>query len=213
MTNKEAIDLLENLIDTVNEYYGDDYDRALRMAIEALYEYEEEEPCKDCDHHCEKWAIHCCCAYCKRNFKGNPPCDSCDEPFDLQKEIKKDKPKKTKNERLTNAELIRRDILPYVTDFKIEKLYRDLGESKEFAALAVSWTLKRDGQSYYKIYSAEKLEKKRRRLCNYANPDSQYYDGTKWSAEDQVVQYQYVRYIITDISFKYFIGGHFWQQI
>ena len=118
-----------------------------------------------------------------------------------------------KSEHPTNSQLLKQGILPYVTDFKIEKLYNDLGESKEFAALAVSWTLKRDGQSYYKIYPAEKLEKKRRRFCNYANPDSQYYDGTEWSAEDPVVQYQYERFIITDISSKYFIGGHFWQQI
>ena len=36
MTNKEAIDLLDNLLGTVDDNHGNDYDHAIHMAMDAL---------------------------------------------------------------------------------------------------------------------------------------------------------------------------------
>lgn len=38
MTNKEAIELLDNLVGMVEDTHGNDYDEAFHMAIEALRE-------------------------------------------------------------------------------------------------------------------------------------------------------------------------------
>lgn len=44
MTNKEAIDLLSNLIGMVEDTHGNDYDNAFHMAIEALSKIDDAEP-------------------------------------------------------------------------------------------------------------------------------------------------------------------------
>lgn len=38
MTNQEAIDLLDNLLGMIDDNQGNDYDKAIHMAIEALQE-------------------------------------------------------------------------------------------------------------------------------------------------------------------------------
>lgn len=64
MTNKEAIDLLDNLIGMVEDNQGNDYDVAIRMAIEALSKMDSKENywigCESCDRampngECELW--------------------------------------------------------------------------------------------------------------------------------------------------------------
>ena len=47
MTRVEAIDLLDNLIGCIEDNHGSDYDKALKMAIEALKQPELIK-CKDC---------------------------------------------------------------------------------------------------------------------------------------------------------------------
>ena len=42
MTNKEAIDLLDNLIGMVDDNHDSDYDTALRMGIKALKQMQAE---------------------------------------------------------------------------------------------------------------------------------------------------------------------------
>ena len=53
MTNKEAIELLRNLIGMVEDTHGNDYDEAFHMAIESLSKMDAKENywvgCESCD--------------------------------------------------------------------------------------------------------------------------------------------------------------------
>lgn len=62
MTNEQAIDLLDNLIGFVEDNHDNDYDEALKMAIEAL-EKQDDEPVG--------------CYGCVHERHGNQVCDAC----------------------------------------------------------------------------------------------------------------------------------------